>query len=145
MGIVERRIDLVVRLGGIRSLIVNRLPGSRSAGRVAIYPAIEAGEPVIEAEDLAEAPDREGLAEAIAGEDLVEAQALGLGMFRGAATVEAGGAHSGEDLEDSADQAHAPAAVEVPPAWDREVVAGLAVAAAVAAAVEGGGRHGRQT
>ena len=85
----------------------------------------------IDREALAEAIDREALAEAIDPEDLVEARQV----------VEAG-VHLGVGPEDSTDQAHAPTAAEVPPAWALEEAASV-VAAAVA--VEGGGRHGRQT
>ena len=88
---------------------------------------------------MAEAIDPEGpegLVEAIEGEDLAEAQQA----------VETG-VHLGAGPEGTTVQAHAPAAAEVPPAWDLEVVAAaaVAVAAAVAAAVDGGGRHGRRT
>jgi hypothetical protein len=155
MGIVERRTDLVVRLGETRCPIVKRAQGSRLADRAAICLAIvleaaawaiegEAaawaieGEELaeaIEGEELAEAIDPEVSAEAIEGEELVEAQeAVGTGV------------HLGVDPEGSTDQAHAPTAAEVPPAWDLEVVAAAAVAAAaVAAAADGGGRHGRRT
>jgi hypothetical protein len=95
----------------------------------------------IDPEDLAEAIDPEDLAEAIEGEDLAEAEQTvrGAGIFRGAAAVETG-VHLGVDPEGSTDQAHAPTAAEVPPAWDLEVAA-----AAVAVGVDGGGRHGRRT
>ena len=85
----------------------------------------------IAGEELAEAIEPEELAEAIEPEELAEAQQA----------VETG-VHLGADREGSTDQAHAPAAAEVPPAWDLEVVA---AAAAVAAVADGGGRHGRQT
>ena len=76
-----------------------------------------------------EAIGPEGLVEAIEGEDLAEAQqAVGTGV------------HLGVDQEGSADRAHAPAAAEVPPAWDLEVAA-----AAVAVVADGGGRHEKQT
>jgi hypothetical protein len=69
-----------------------------------------------------EAIGPEALVEAIEGE---EAQrAVGTGV------------HLGVAPEGSTDQAHAPAAAEVPPAWDLEVV----VAAAVAVVADGGGR-----
>jgi hypothetical protein len=150
MGIVERRTDLVVRPGETHCPIVKRAQGSRLADRAAICLAIvlEAaawaieGEPAeaiaaeelaeaIAAEELAEAIVPEGSVQAIEGEELAEAQEA----------VETA-AHLGVDPEGSADQAHAPTAAEVPPAWDLEVVA---AAAAVAAAADGGGRHGRRT
>ena len=147
MGIVERRTDLVVRLGETRCPIVKRAQGSRLADRAAICLAIvleaaawaiEGEEPAeaIAAEELAEAIDPEGSVEAIEGEDLAEAQQA----------VETG-VHLGVDPEGTTDQAHAPTAAEVPPAWDLEVVAAAAAAAAaaVAAAADGGGRHGRRT
>jgi hypothetical protein len=89
-----------------------------------------------------EAIDPEGpevLVEAIEGEDLAEApQAVETGVDL---RVDPGG---------TTDQAHAPTAAEVPPAWDLEVAVAVAAAAevagaAVAAAADGGGRHGRQT
>jgi hypothetical protein len=87
-----------------------------------------------------EAIDPEGpevLVEAIEGEDLAEAQQA----------VETG-VDLRVDPEGTTDQAHAPTAAEVPPAWDLEVAAAAAAevaVAAVAAAADGGGRHGRQT
>jgi hypothetical protein len=143
MGIVERRTDLVVRLGETRWLIVKQAQGSSLADRVAMYVPEEevwALDPedlveAIEPEELAEAIEGEELAEAIEGEELAEAQ-----------EVVGTGVHLGVDPEGSTDQAHAPAAAEVPPAWDLEVVAVAVVAAvAVAAAADGGGRHGRRT
>jgi hypothetical protein len=142
MGIVERRTDLVVRLGETRWLIVRLAQGSRLADRAAMLPVVAAvlavwemdpEEEAIEGEDLAEALDP---VEAIEGEDLAEAQQV----------VETG-VHLGVDPEGTTDQAHAPTAAEVPPAWGLEVVAAAAVAAAAAAvaAADGGGRHGRQT
>jgi hypothetical protein len=89
-----------------------------------------------------EAIDPEGpevLVEAIEGEDLAEApQAVETGVDLRV------------DPEGTTDQAHAPTAAEVPPAWDLEVAVAVAAAAevagaAVAAAADGGGRHGRQT
>ena len=84
--------------------------------------------------------DPEDLGEAIEGEDSAEAQRTveGVEIVRGAVAVETE-VHLGVDPEDSMDQAHAPAAAEVPRAWDLEV------AVAVAAVVDGGGRHGRRT
>jgi hypothetical protein len=85
--------------------------------------------------------DPEDLGEAIEGEDSAEAQQRtveGVEIVRGAVAVETE-VHLGVDPEDSMDQAHAPAAAEVPRAWDLEV------AVAVAAVVDGGGRHGRRT
>jgi hypothetical protein len=142
MGIVERRTDLVVRLGETRWQIVKPARGNRLADRAAIYPAIVlAAAAWGEGEELAEAIEGEESAPAIAAEDLVEVEqiAWGAGMFHAAAAET--GMPSGADPEGTADQAHAPAVAEVPPAWDLEVVA----AAAVAAAVDGGGRHGRRT
>jgi hypothetical protein len=98
--------------------------------------AIEAEEP----EGLAEAIDPEEpevLVEAIEGEDLAEAQQA----------VETG-VHLGGAPEGTTDQAHAPTAAEVPPAWEAVLAAAAAVAAVavvVAVAVDGGGRHGRRT
>ena len=82
--------------------------------------------------------------EAHEGEELAEAEQTvpGVGIFRGTAAGETG-VHLVVDPEASMDQAHAPAAVEVPPAWDLEVW-DLEVAAAPVA-VDGGGRHGRRT
>ena len=93
---------------------------------------------MIDPEDLAEAIDhRESLVEAIDLEDLAEAQqTVEAAIVRAAAAVETG-VHLVVDLEDSADQAHEPAATEAPLAWDLAVV--------VVVAVEGGGKHGRQT
>jgi hypothetical protein len=141
MGIVERRTDLVVQLGETRCLIVKPARGSRLADRAAIYPAIvlEAAE-AIEGEDLVEAIEGEGpevLVEAIEGEDLAEAQQA----------VETG-VHLGGAPEGTTDQAHAPTAAEVPPAWEAVLAAAaavVAVAVAAAVAVGGGGRHGRRT
>ena len=83
----------------------------------------------IDREDLAEA--QQGAAVEIDPEDLGEAQqAVEIGVPLGVGP------------EDSTDQAHAPTAAGVPPAWALEEAAS-AVAAAVA--VEGGGRHGRRT
>jgi hypothetical protein len=135
MGIVERRTDLVVRLGETRWLIVKQARGSRLADRAAMYvPEEEVW--ALDPEDWVEAIEPEELAEAIEGEELAEAQ-----------EVVGTGVHLGVDPEGSADQAHAPAAAEVPPAWDLEVVVAVAVVAAVAvaAAADGGGRHGRRT
>jgi hypothetical protein len=134
MGIVGLRTDLAVQLGETRCLIVKPARGSRLADRAAICPAIvlEAAEG-IEGEDLVEAIDPEGpelLVEAIEGEALAEAQEA----------VETG-VHLGGGLEGTTDQAHAPTAAEVPPAWELEVVA----AAVVAAAADGGGSYGRRT
>jgi hypothetical protein len=134
MGIVERRTDLVVRLVETRCLIVKPARGSRSADRAAIYPAIvlEVVARAIDREDLAEATDPEEpegpgeLVEAI----VVEAQAV--------ETV----VHLGAGQEGTTEQAHAPTAAEVPPAWDLEAVVAAAAVAVVAA--DGGGRHGRQ-
>jgi hypothetical protein len=86
-----------------------------------------------------EAIDPEGpevLVEAIEGEDLAEAQQA----------VETG-VDLRVDPEGTTDQAHAPTAAEVPPAWDLAVAAAAAaeVAGAAVAAADGGGRHGRQT
>jgi len=88
---------------------------------------------------LGEAIEGEESAEAHEGEELAEAEQTvpGVGIFRGAAAVETG-VHLVVDPEGSMDQAHAPAAVEVPRAWDLEV-------AAAPVAADGGGRHGRQT
>ena len=83
----------------------------------------------IDPERLAEVIDLEDLAEAIEGEDLAEAQQA----------VETG-VDLRVDPEGTTDQAHAPTAAEVPPAWE---AAAVAVAAVVAA--DGGGKHGRQT
>jgi hypothetical protein len=75
---------------------------------------------------------------------LAEAQARAAGI-REAAAVETG-VLLGGDPEGTTDQALAPTAAEVPPAWDLEVAAAAAVAvAAVVAAADGGGRHGRRT
>lgn len=80
----------------------------------------------------------EGVAEAIEREDSAEAeQVREAGIVRGAAAVGTR-VHSVVDPEGLVDQAHAPAAAEVPPAWDLEVAADVAAA-------EGGGRHERQT
>jgi hypothetical protein len=90
---------------------------------------------VIDPQDLVEAIDREDLAEVIDPQDLVEAiDPEDLAEARQAVET---GVHLGVDPEVSTDRAHAPAAAGVPPAWDLE-----AEAAAVAEAVEGGGRHG---
>jgi hypothetical protein len=138
MGIVELRIDSVVRLGETRCRIVKRAQGSKLADRAAIYPAIVLEEEAwaIDRGVLAEAIDLEepeGLAEAIEGEDLAEALEA----------VETG-AHLGEEPEDTTDQAHAPTAAEVLPAWDLAEAAAAAAVTDVAAA-DGGGRHGRRT
>jgi hypothetical protein len=102
----------------------------------AIDPVVEAIDPeeLVEARQAVEAIDPEDsvevrqAVEAIDPEDLVEArQAVETGV------------HLGVDPAGSTDQAHAPAAAGVPPAWDLEA------AAAAAVAVEGGGRHGRRT
>jgi hypothetical protein len=149
MEIVERRTDLVVRLGETRWPIVKPARGSRLTDRAAMY-VLEAAGWVLHPEDLAEAIDPEGdLAEAIEEEDLAEAAQIAreAGIFR-AAAAETGMPSVGAP-EGTADRAPAPTAAEVPPAWDLEVVAGLAAAAvaavAVAAAGDGGGRHGRRT
>lgn len=91
---------------------------------------------------MGEAIEGEESAEAHEGEELAEAEQAGVGIFRGAAAVETG-EHLGVDPEGSTDQAHAPAATEVHPAWDLEVW-DLEVAAAAPVAVDGGGRHGRR-
>ena len=87
---------------------------------------------------MGEAIEEEESAEAHEGEELAEAEQTvpGAGIFRGAAAVETE-VHLVVDPEGSTDLAHAPAAVEVPPAWDLEV-------AAAPVAVDGGGRHGRR-
>ena len=141
MEIVEPRTDLVVQLGETHWPIVKPAQGSKLAERAAIYPAIERQEAVwaIGQEDVAEAIEREDVAEAIEQEDLAEAeQVREAGIVREAAGVETG-VHLVVDPEGLADQAHAPAATEVLPAWDLEV------AVAAVAAVEGGGRHERRT
>jgi hypothetical protein len=141
MGIVERRTDLVVRLGETHWLIVKRAQGSRLADRAAISPAVVTQEAVwaIDPEDVAEALDLEDVPEALDPEGLAAAeQVREAGIVRGAAAVETR-VHLVVAPEASADQAHAPAAAEVPRAWDPEVVA------ADVAAVDDGGRHGRQT
>jgi hypothetical protein len=96
---------------------------------------LEAAAWVLHPEDLAEAIDPErGLAVAIDLEGgLAEArQALETGV------------HLGVAPEGSTDQAHAPTAAEVRPAWDLEVVVAPVVAAAAAVAAADGGRHGKQ-
>ena len=101
MGIVERRTDLVVRLGETRWLIVKRAQGSRLADRAAICLAIvlEAAAWAMEGEELAEAIAVEELAEAIEEEGSAEVQ-------QAVETV----VHLGVDPEGSTDQAHAPTA-----------------------------------
>jgi hypothetical protein len=111
--------------------------------REALAVAQQAVAEEIDPEDLAEAQQaaaeiaREALAvaqqaaEEVDPEDLAEAQqAVEIGVPLGVGP------------EDSTDQAHAPTAAGVPPAWALEEAASV-VAAAVA--VEGGGRHGRRT
>jgi hypothetical protein len=88
----------------------------------------------IAAEELAEAIEGGELAEAIEEEDSAEVQ-------QAVETV----VHLGVDPEGSTDQAHAPTAAEVPPAWDLEVVAAAVAVVVAVAAADGGGRHGRRT